>query len=176
MGGENTIEAEGDLTARGSSPRGRGKLLLGIVALRIVRLIPAWAGKTSPGACRSSPRPAHPRVGGENTSGKHLWGTWLGSSPRGRGKLGVTVRNEGGERLIPAWAGKTSHIADPSAACAAHPRVGGENAWIDVVPSFRGGSSPRGRGKRVPRGARQGPLRLIPARAGKTIGPSRTSS
>ena len=136
--------------------------------MRIVRLIPAWAGKTSPGACRSSPRPAHPRVGGENTSGKHLWGTWLGSSPRGRGKLGVTVRNEGGERLIPAWAGKTSHIAYPSAACAAHPRVGGENAWIDVVPSFRGGSSPRGRGKLRRHTRRKAPTRLIPAWAGKT--------
>ena len=51
----------------------------------------------------------------------------------------------------------------------AHPRAGGENRykeWFALVP---GGSSPRGRGKLslvCLSGVR---LRLIPARAGKTI-------
>ena len=73
-----------------------------------------------------------------------------GSSPRGRGKHHRRPHRRGGERLIPAWAGKTS---GPRTSCV----------------STRG-SSPRGRGKRrLPAPVRRRPG-LIPAWAGKTSG------
>ena len=92
----------------------------------------------------------------------------LGSSPHGRGKLPESVKGEGGQGLIPAWAGKTSCITVGSPEPEAHPRMGGENlprvAWATVGA----GSSPRGRGKLHHAEAPIQQIRLIPARAGKT--------
>ena len=70
-------------------------------------LIPARAGKTwlAP-SCERQQR-AHPRAGGENSTTEGAVGESTGSSPRGRGKLGL---EDGGgllDRLIPARAGKT---------------------------------------------------------------------
>ena len=74
---------------------------------------------------------------------------YVGSSPRGRGKLAEQPGPHGLPRLIPAWAGKTHTIPNPTPPITAHPRVGGEN------------------------GTRSGPSRrslgLIPAWAGKTL-------
>ena len=47
VGGENDSKPAVRLYAEGSSPRGRGKLSRVVVALRLTRLIPAWAGKTA---------------------------------------------------------------------------------------------------------------------------------
>ena len=134
-------------------------------------LIPAWAGKTAQ-APNGEERPrAHPRVGGENTSGG-LHPCWdPGSSPRGRGKRPRFRYCRAPGRLIPAWAGKTTVGIGRKLSQWAHPRVGGENDFdIELLASVLG-SSPRGRGKpkRPPR--RPGSYRLIPAWAGKTSGP-----
>ena len=51
------------------------------------------------------------------------------------------------DRLIPAWAGKTSAAAGSASASRAHPRVGGENVASEAATSTATGSSPRGRGK-----------------------------
>ena len=56
----------GSTVAQGSSPRGRGKRDKAEGGLGGVRLIPAWAGKTSTGLRLTSCPWAHPRVGGEN--------------------------------------------------------------------------------------------------------------
>ena len=90
-------------------------------------LIPAWAGKTAQ-APNGEERPrAHPRVGGENTSGG-LHPCWdPGSSPRGRGKHQGLSDLVGVFGLIPAWAGKTTSDGPTMRAERAHPRVGGEN-------------------------------------------------
>ena len=132
------------------------------------RLIPAWAGKT-PGAsvCPGSDR-AHPRVGGENSPPSSPSLCAAGSSPRGRGKLSYSPRCSQTHRLIPAWAGKTTHDADYRRNKPAHPRVGGENSRAAAMSSFAAGSSPRGRGKHLC--MLSAPLRgrLIPAWAGKT--------
>ena len=71
--------------------------------------------------------------------------------------------------LIPARAGKTAAELGFQKVGGAHPRAGGENP--PLYPSARTaiGSSPRGRGKLVGGWANEDDLRLIPARAGKTI-------
>ena len=46
VGGENQAAAIEEQKAKGSSPRGRGKLLVTYAGEDRNRLIPAWAGKT----------------------------------------------------------------------------------------------------------------------------------
>ena len=109
VGGENGQASAAYFADQGSSPRGRGKLEVRLRRGRGLGLIPAWAGKTCQIVSQFAARPAHPRVGGENFSSPASELIDGGSSPRGRGKplrdsvLGVP------RRLIPAWAGKTSH-------------------------------------------------------------------
>ena len=72
------------------------------------------------------------------------------------------------EQLIPAWAEKTAAATGPESQPRAHPRVGGENGISRGGLTLLGGSSPRGRGKRRMVLTTGWPVRLIPARAGKT--------
>ena len=66
VGGENADLMLAVTRSKGSSPRGRGKLVRHVQARVPVRLIPAWAGKTTALLAVIVPIPAHPRVGGEN--------------------------------------------------------------------------------------------------------------
>ena len=107
VGGEN---GQGDglsAVARGSSPRGRGKLVVVVLGVVEFRLIPAWAGKTALVPVPKARSRAHPRVGGENGLSSIKQTTKVGSSPRGRGKQIKSLPYAEGIGLIPAWAGKT---------------------------------------------------------------------
>ena len=154
----------------GSSPRGRGKPLTTAACLGLVRLIPAWAGKTMRWTTRRQSNPAHPRVGGENRSGSGWLIIGPGSSPRGRGKQSCRCVPWVLSRLIPAWAGKTASLPVSESNRAAHPRVGGENADQGLTSTLKNGSSPRGRGKPVSPTRNRVNRGLIPAWAGKTMG------
>ena len=72
-------------------------------------------------------------------------------------------------RLIPARAGKTPDRGSRPDRPQAHPRAGGENRLLDGVVTLGDGSSPRGRGKPKVLARAVSAVRLIPARAGKTI-------
>ena len=133
VGGENCPRTSRGRTRRGSSPRGRGKRLLGLPPPGLGGLIPAWAGKTSGRDVTSGHGAAHPRVGGENIRGPHPVQALRGSSPRGRGKPRADSHHLENDRLIPAWAGKTSRMDALLGSLEAHPRVGGENAFMGHV-------------------------------------------
>ena len=147
-GGENQDENIINLSKQGSSPRGRGKQAATDLPVVANGLIPAGAGKTMEEGIWVAADRAHPRGGGEN--GPCLGGGFIecGSSPRGRGKLGVEGGDRFAGRLIPAGAGKTLRSKMRSPWRPAHPRGGGENWSVAACSSFRAGSSPRGRGKR----------------------------
>ena len=87
-GGENRGPCGHEYAPSGSSPRGRGKRRRLIVASHHVGLIPARAGKTLCDVCTDQTVWAHPRAGGENVKANATTGETVGSSPRGRGKLG----------------------------------------------------------------------------------------
>ena len=127
VGGENSPVVVSDTTHTGSSPRGRGKLLLNRLSVKLSGLIPAWAGKTPRRSSSTFSSWAHPRVGGENGLDARRWPWDQGSSPRGRGKPAWLLRSLRAWRLIPAWAGKTTATPLPGFGARAHPRVGGEN-------------------------------------------------
>ena len=156
------------MMAAGSSPRGRGKPQELPNLLDDLGLIPAWAGKTGAGGRGCPPSRAHPRVGGENGPCGEQTRSTLGSSPRGRGKRGLSVPRSPGEGLIPAWAGKTTRRHARAPHLRAHPRVGGENISSPITGRAIRGSSPRGRGKRGARPRTRRLSGLIPAWAGKT--------
>ena len=154
---------------RGSPPRMRGKLLIYLQKIHLVRITPAHAGKT---CCQgiNAVRPAdHPRACGENK-----WKEWVsqepcGSPPRMRGKPRRPVLHERHRRITPAHAGKTSRCSSPCPHPADHPRACGENPETAACSPDSGGSPPRMRGKQ---GRRQHPAfwgRITPAHAGKTV-------
>ena len=152
----------------GSSPRGRGKLIPRAGIPGVAGLIPARAGKTTIASLALRGNAAHPRAGGENIQAAVSVVVEWGSSPRGRGKLSEMQAVGYQWRLIPARAGKTQRQVLCAYAHSAHPRAGGENTERRRGGELLGGSSPRGRGKRLRTTQERRLLRLIPARAGKT--------
>ena len=166
--GENRRAASAARWARGSSPRVRGKPVREVPGFRVLRLIPACAGKTRRSLFKPQSSRAHPRVCGENWCFEHAGETVPGSSPRVRGKPHRPGREDRHSRLIPACAGKTRKSSPASGTAEAHPRVCGENTDYFANGGVEYGSSPRVRGKRPGRGVAPRPDRLIPACAGKT--------
>ena len=147
MCGENLTICFQRFRASGSSPRVRGKQILGFKDSSQKGLIPACAGKTAEPLAVPDLNTAHPRVCGENGRRRRSLMPNPGSSPRVRGKRCARFRPGSRSGLIPACAGKTFAVTDIHPSPKAHPRVCGENhaghltIWIDS------GSSPRVRGK-----------------------------
>ena len=162
-GGENDPSSLSSTGLFGSSPRGRGKPVWAQQRRQMQRLIPARAGKTS-SITRSARRGrAHPRAGGENVIDYQIRTKGQGSSPRGRGKLPMSIPPAIWGGLIPARAGKTPCRARAHSCVSAHPRVGGENIDSWELPERHVGSSPRRRGKLVRSAGTSRADRLIPA-------------
>ena len=174
--GENTNIPDQFGGGGGSSPRVRGKLRQGWIALASCRLIPARAGKTLQGSEYRTAGWAHPRACGENLQVSNLSRCDYGSSPRVRGKphrLPAAIRRRW---LIPARAGKTPGSSRAPSGRGAHPRACGENGMLGAYVLSTSGSSPRVRGKRLRRPWGVWARGLIPARAGKTRDrPARTA-
>ena len=168
MCGENRLRLEGVEVATGSSPRVRGKRTWRRGPGRRSGLIPACAGKTGRSSSSTGCPRAHPRVCGENDARRSAFDSARGSSPRVRGKLIAQPRPPALPRLIPACAGKTVRVGSTSMTSGAHPRVCGENVRRTRGVWEVGGSSPRVRGKRLPRLQQERLVGLIPACAGKT--------
>ena len=148
VGGGHWPSALAFSSSRGSSPRGRGTLEPDPEAQRNGRVIPAWAGNTSRARTYRHMPTGHPRVGGEHTVTNTNQNLSTGSSPRGRGTLGVDGVPFVIARVIPAWAGNTSAIIETPPDVAGHPRVGGEHINSSHRDVSQSGSSPRGRGTR----------------------------
>ena len=146
VGGEHDEIQRLRIRLVGSSPRGRGTRLAGLLVYPVCRFIPAWAGNTRmlPGSVIGVP--VHPRVGGEHISQPSQRIDFIGSSPRGRGTLNDVRKAKSDQRFIPAWAGNTSRNARHCAHTPVHPRVGGEHKSKRPPLCAYTGSSPRGRG------------------------------
>ena len=145
--GENNADAWFAVSAGGSSPLTRGKLVDHLEHLHCGGLIPAHAGKT-PSRRRARPsRRAHPRSRGENAVQSACAPALMGSSPLTRGKRHHQHGLGSPRGLIPAHAGKTGLVSSGGARVGAHPRSRGENAVLWVFIRADGGSSPLTRGK-----------------------------
>ena len=94
----------------------------------------------------------------------------LGSSPLARGTRGLCVLKYPLVRLIPARAGNTLFICSHTPSTAAHPRSRGEHHFTHYGCRRDRGSSPLARGTLLLVLADALLSRLIPARAGNTLG------
>ena len=153
----------------------RGKLLQASRQLARARIIPAHAGQTRLLPSVHSHRSDHPRACGANFTLRDVSCIADGSSPRMRGKPGETRPVQAGSRIIPAHAGQTSAMPREAASSTDHPRACGANA-PESIPVWRQlGSSPRMRGKHQFVHRQQSARRIIPAHAGQTLGPGRST-
>ena len=148
--------------------RGRGRLVHEAGSQPGVRLTPAWAGKTSSPTQAPSNPSTHPRVGGEDVAAVPAPMSVIDSPPRGRGRRPVRPRRNAGDRLTPAWAGKTLSGAPSQGGASTHPRVGGEDGTRNTGARVVFDSPPRGRGRLQRLARKHVPDRLTPAWAGKT--------
>ena len=166
--GENRCPVKGVRSGVGSSPLTRGKRLRVLGGGGLGGLIPAHAGKTRRLLSSTRGYLAHPRSRGENTTWDRRRAALSGSSPLTRGKHVGRRYMVVSYWLIPAHAGKTSPLREPSNATRAHPRSRGENYFsgLDLVDDP--GSSPLTRGKRGGVVGWWVSSGLIPAHAGKT--------
>ena len=159
----------GGITARGLSPRGRGKP--GGKAAGIpppLGSIPAWAGETFMHMESIPHYSVYPRVGGGNGAAVGQMVSGGGLSPRGRGKPPYAVPRPASARSIPAWAGETPARGMACCAFPVYPRVGGGNPYLRHATARLSGLSPRGRGKPTTALALLAIIRSIPAWAGET--------
>ena len=84
-GGEHDTMNTTEMSAKGSSPRGRGARRERYDELDAEGIIPARAGSTQPAGWCGAGRRDHPRAGGEHFAVDRRISDRVGSSPRGRG-------------------------------------------------------------------------------------------
>ena len=125
--GEHAYAGIRDEPTVGSSPHTRGARRGSVKPLRCERIIPAYAGSTSPATNTTKWPPDHPRIRGEHPAGDLHVGFQVGSSPHTRGARRLRYGNRAGARIIPAYAGSTSSPASPTPSEPDHPRIRGEH-------------------------------------------------
>ncbi len=153
----------------GSSPLARGGP--GRVApVWLARgLIPARAGRTRYGLAGEGPWRAHPRSRGADQGMDGGRQAHRGSSPLARGGPLHLRHDRADRRLIPARAGRTADAGRVSCHIGAHPRSRGADTHTVMTSPVSSGSSPLARGGPDHDQRRHEQLRLIPARAGRTL-------
>ena len=162
------------VAASGSSPLVRGQRHRPGADRQRHRIIPARAGPTSGGLGEHHGDADHPRSCGANTLSLRPATSTGGSSPLVRGQPVVQESHAVQERIIPARAGPTWPQFLHWLTIVDHPRSCGANSVDDAVGHFMSGSSPLVRGQPPCRCRAVGRTRIIPARAGPTIGCSKT--
>ena len=124
--GEQEIKAHITEAPNGSSPRVRGTVAIFGDVARETRIIPACAGNRGRTNSETLSQTDHPRVCGEQASGRLKAWNGIGSSPRVRGtELQDAIVTRYG-RIIPACAGNRRNWSRTAPATPDHPRVCGE--------------------------------------------------
>ena len=140
--------------------------------LRPPRIIPADAGSTKTGVPADLLRGDHPRGCGEHAHYSMDELVRLGSSPRMRGALVVVRQIVLQPGIIPADAGSTRCQLVADLFTEDHPRGCGEHDMVTTITEDNAGSSPRMRGALLCFFVPHSLLRIIPADAGSTCGPT----
>ena len=154
------------MAARGSSPRARGTVRVGLSDIFTPRFIPARAGNGTGTHPSSDPAPVHPRARGERRTVQGVRQAGHGSSPRARGTAVATTDDLLARRFIPARAGNGSTCQVTGSVRTVHPRARGERPHPKAMRSRLAGSSPRARGTDHSGVPTEHLGRFIPARAG----------
>ena len=145
----------------------RGKVTVLVFGSMILRITPAYAGKSTIDGGKHDRSKDHPRLCGEKVCLCHMKKESKGSPPpmRGKGKplSGAALQ----VRITPAYAGKSSKTGLSLLPARDHPRLCGEKLAVSCLP-FRGaGSPPPMRGKVHKLNKQNLCYRITPAYAGK---------
>ncbi len=167
--GEHYAAYSQQAPAKGSSPSTRGAQWAGGAVMQAERLIPVYAGSTSPGASARVFTSAHPRLRGEHPMSVISPDHFLGSSPSTRGAQRGFTPGAALCRLIPVYAGSTEREIAQRAVDSAHPRLRGEHRVASTAGGLVFGSSPSTRGALCFVVRTRGMVRLIPVYAGSTL-------
>ena len=146
--GEHSGDREFHHKAGGSSPHTRGAPIALLSFIGVIRIIPAYAGSTGPGATHSVGRKDHPRIRGEHSPLDPSYSKHEGSSPHTRGAREGGESDVAGAGIIPAYAGSTLLFRMGAAQNPDHPRIRGEHVDHAPVEASPAGSSPHTRGAR----------------------------
>ena len=152
----------------GSSPHTRGARGGGRRQAGSRGIIPAYAGSTWSSRLSQSLAADHPRIRGEHHHPIPAVSRMNGSSPHTRGARDRVLLRRLHERIIPAYAGSTRHVAATGRCPRDHPRIRGEHAPRRYCLGLLPGSSPHTRGARVHALPTTRIVRIIPAYAGST--------
>ena len=146
----------------------RGKRNARVKGSKLHGITPADAGKTC--LCWALRRNYwdHPRGCGENPTFVPAVVEVIGSPPRMRGKLWMSIAALIVYGITPADAGKTGRGCAEFRRSGDHPRGCGENLFVFKAFKIRMGSPPRMRGKLRYNLAKVIQIRITPADAGKT--------
>ena len=132
MCGEKFDNPKIDNSQLGSPPRMRGKAFKLNICLFHLGITPAYAGKSRTSGTGGSGRRDHPRVCGEKAGRCPGLFRATGSPPRMRGKAYDEEHVPYGERITPAYAGKSTIISHRAYLRRDHPRVCGEKVVLLV--------------------------------------------
>ena len=166
--GEHQDEDVEEQANAGSSPHTRGAPTSWGRPTRWPRIIPAYAGSTTPGSTTSPEPRDHPRIRGEHVFAYPTSIQDGGSSPHTRGARIRGGRREKGLGIIPAYAGSTRKDSRNDTRFPDHPRIRGEHFDIISLISILLGSSPHTRGAPETKAVVYVIYRIIPAYAGST--------
>ena len=167
--GEHTFYDVFRRSAMGSSPRMRGTPEICLITLTPAGIIPAYAGNTYAAHYFRPVARDHPRVCGEHPICAANPEAVLGSSPRMRGTRTTQPTKNRQRRIIPAYAGNTSHGICRVMDTWDHPRVCGEHQCKKTERHLAWGSSPRMRGTHGFHAGLAQVFGIIPAYAGNTL-------
>ena len=146
--------------------RGKGQWLH--KTFRCSRITPAHAGKSRLAGKVLPARRDHPRTRGEKAGCLWLGRVREGSPPHTRGKVDPQAAGKSELGITPARAGKRGTSLSRRKRHGDHPRACGEKGYKLIKAKTPRGSPPRVRGKGVANVHIAPPVRITPARAGKS--------
>ena len=153
---------------RGSPPRVRGTVPIGMQVVYIFRITPACAGNRKGRQHLHSPESDHPRVCGEQVLIPEFILKLIGSPPRVRGTVHNLQTGTFIKGITPACAGNREFVQLVVSIYTDHPRVCGEQLSTASASSRLTGSPPRVRGTAIQAiNARRG-VGITPACAGNS--------
>ncbi len=133
--------------APGSPLRMRGKVVHPLFFIFLLRITPAYAGKSHNSRCNCCFTQDHPCVCGEKFRNQLMFQIFSGSPLRMRGKERHSNSNARPTRITPAYAGKREKEEEVTTDERDHPCVCGEKAQTMTGGLYPIGSPLRMRGK-----------------------------
>ena len=167
--GEQPVSNETGSPAWGSPPRVRGTASAASAARRIPRITPACAGNRHRSCPRRVHQEDHPRVCGEQNPPHGVDIRLPGSPPRVRGTACLIVLSCSSGRITPACAGNSMWVISYDDLAEDHPRVCGEQSFLENHKTCKIGSPPRVRGTESKSGLNVKHSRITPACAGNRL-------